>query len=1632
MQKLYRKVIFLLCIIFVLFTTVVFSALSTSLAITTDVVIRPISDIRVDSVVLSGSTVDGATLQYESEFNMDRITNGFILPNANSSITYKVTISNNGDYDQTIYNMTTNSNINCNYVIKYSNGNTFNYKDIIEKKTSVDLYITYTPITPSNSVINITHNFDFRKVYKIVYQEQGGTSVTDQYKYEKEDLILNSINNVIEKPTKSGYNFLGWTDIENSNVVKFHAGDTLTIDLDENPIYTLYAIYELSEYNITFNPDNGENNIVRTISAGESLGTLPDVSKTGYTLDGWYDTSDNQITSSTIPTKDETYKAKWVANTYTITLDKNGGTNNPTNSITATYDSSDLEPARIILPEKLYTVSNFGLSSTRNSDGATVSSTSDLTTNYSFSGWYTESSNGIQLMDNQETPTLLSSINDYTDAESKWIHDEDITLFARYTGNGNITLPTIEKTGYTCGWTANENGTIIQHASGATISNVIASTPMYGVCEKIIYRATYNANGGTFGDSSSNIVEYDVDSESTITTVTKYSHTSNVDDTGKKNSDYGNSWTNANITGTDRGSTSEAHVVTIPGASTLNVEVYYNGESTSYDWVSIWSGSHPTYTAASNYSDSSAVAQKLGGSQSGSYTVNGNSLTSMGKSTYTITGDTVTFGFKSDGSLVGNGYGYYAIVTGTVGSNTENYKVPTRTDYIFNGWNTSSDSTGTVYTFEQDIIDYVNSNSQNLELYAMWNYVEQPTITKVDYNTFSYSAAAGSSYKITTSNTEPAASDSGWTTSTSYDVTSAGTYYVWVKDSAGNVSSNNRSITAYTVSRSASNATLTTRLDSTSSSTGTVFSSNTIMLRGTNVYASCTAGTGYQSPTLKHGSTSMTASGAYYAVGSSETISCSGSAKTYAITLNKGASTNTPTSSVTATYNSSSLSPSSITVPVQSYSVSGFGLSSTRKSDGATVSSTSALNATYTFDGWYSASTGGSKVLSNASNPVLQANVSGYTGANGIWTKDGTATLYARFTGNGSVTLPTIEKTGYTCGWTANEDGTTIQHASGATISNAITNTTLYGVCEDTQAPTLNLDKVTYKTNDFSDWTLSSNSSLDSNGVLTIGTDGNSATVSSDFIDVNGEFYYMTFDGYTEAAKPNSSLGGFSWTTRYYNSSFESTPSLENYNYNGHAKSVSLSEWHNNILWTDIATWESYKRYGPNVKYIKIVFTTGDNYSSSPVKIRNLKVYGQMINSFYLINVASSDNVGVTEKKYAKGTQSASYFASNGTSFTGDQISVTENGVYTVYIKDAAGNETVQTIEITNVVKTYTVTLDNQNATTSGTTEIYEKYDTGYYLNSSATTQMTTSLNGITVPTRTGYVFGGYYTGTNGSGTQYIDSSGKLTSNASTTNFTSNGTLYAYWEETSLTLKVGDYVEMAPTLSTYTTDTNMTGYSSTQTINPQELNLWRVIRVNGDGTYDAVSDKVSSVDVYFEGTKVYQNFVGYLNILASKYENSKYTVGSRYMGYNGQTEFISDTSYFDGTSTKAGTEWTSSTSGTPTEEYLGRGDSLYTTDTNLVKAVYSNSLVAQKVGTTTATAYWLGSRYYYYNGSADLGFSGRIISTGGSIIGSGRLRYYVSGWGNNSFAFALRPIITLRSSLQATGSGTSGDPYVLE
>ena len=232
-----RSKLFILTIFLVMITTFAYSALATNLAITGEANFRAISDIRVTDIDFEEAK-NGATLSYDGIFTKDTITNGFVLPNANSEISYNITIKNKGTIDQAIYDLQTLTCNNNNMIILIDD------KEINEALpmivpfgTSKTIKITYKTTTPSNDVINIKNKFIFKEVYYITYNTKGGTSVAQQIKYQDVPLTLEGT------PTKSKYVFTGWTDEQNGTTVKYNVGSSYT----ENSNKIMYAIWRTGE-----------------------------------------------------------------------------------------------------------------------------------------------------------------------------------------------------------------------------------------------------------------------------------------------------------------------------------------------------------------------------------------------------------------------------------------------------------------------------------------------------------------------------------------------------------------------------------------------------------------------------------------------------------------------------------------------------------------------------------------------------------------------------------------------------------------------------------------------------------------------------------------------------------------------------------------------------------------------------------------------------------------------------------------------------------------------------------------------------------------------------------------------------------------------------------------------------------------------------------------------------------------------------------------------------------------------------------------------------------------------------------------------------------------------------------------
>ncbi len=249
-------------------------------------------------------------------------------------------------------------------------------------------------------------------------------------------------------------------------------------------------------------------------------------------------------------------------------------------------------------------------------------------------------------------------------------------------------------------------------------------------------------------------------------------------------------------------------------------------------------------------------------------------------------------------------------------------------------------------------------------------------------------------------------------------------------------------------------------------------------------------------------------------------------------------------------------------------------------------------------------------------------------------------------------------------------------------------------------------------------------------------------------------------------------------------------------------------------------------------------------------------------------------------------------------------------------------------------------------------------------------------------------------------------------------------------------IEVGDFISLTPDLDSYSISGSQTGYS-TQTINPSELNLWRVININDDGSIDAISHFASSKGITFSGITGYKNYVSALQELASAYAIEGYTQSTRMFGYNGQTLVLSDTSALNASNNNFYTTSTPAATDNIGEEYAGGvfGDSLYKRDYLLVYSVY-NKCRAYKVGTSDYVSIWVASRYYYYHnidGSIDFYFNGYSIANDPFMVERAGLRgYNTNRWYSYNVSKSIRPIITLKPDVKiATGSGSQDEPYTL-
>ena len=152
-----------------------------------------------------------------------------------------------------------------------------------------------------------------------------------------------------------GYDFLGWSENSEATTATWAADDTISAstingwhdvlknaDDTDHSTKTLYAIWQVQSYIVTAHANGGtlsattgwtladNTTATKSVNFDDAYGTLPTVSRTGYTLKGWYTAAQNGtlVTSATVMLKAEPVDiyAQWTADSYKITYEEDGGT----------------------------------------------------------------------------------------------------------------------------------------------------------------------------------------------------------------------------------------------------------------------------------------------------------------------------------------------------------------------------------------------------------------------------------------------------------------------------------------------------------------------------------------------------------------------------------------------------------------------------------------------------------------------------------------------------------------------------------------------------------------------------------------------------------------------------------------------------------------------------------------------------------------------------------------------------------------------------------------------------------------------------------------------------------------------------------------------------------------------------------------------------------------------------------------------------------------------------------------------------------------------------------------------------------------------------------------------------------
>ena len=353
--------------------------------------------------------------------------------------------------------------------------------------------------------------------YRVTFNANGGSGSVPSSVEAEYGKQVPTINKSI--PTRSGYTFVGWYD--NSDYTKgksyYSSKNESVLKYDKAGDITLYAGWSMNAtptYVVTFNAAGGSGGQTANVNAiyGKSMPTISSTAPTrsGYTFEGWYDSasggmkyynSNGTSAKNYDKTSGTALYARWKAITYNLTYNYNGGVKGSSAPTSAEYDKT----ITINNPSKVFTITIDS-----NNRGATLSKNS-VKANQEFIGWTASGINTSTAKYGSSTSNSWSTTSDKVkDIYFKNLRSTSgiVTLTANWK-SVDMTLPEVTKTGYTCGYSNSASGSITYKSKSKYTPSITSnSIKLYVICNSSKYTISFNANGGSGGQTANIEVSY--------------------------------------------------------------------------------------------------------------------------------------------------------------------------------------------------------------------------------------------------------------------------------------------------------------------------------------------------------------------------------------------------------------------------------------------------------------------------------------------------------------------------------------------------------------------------------------------------------------------------------------------------------------------------------------------------------------------------------------------------------------------------------------------------------------------------------------------------------------------------------------------------------------------------------------------------------------------------------------------------------------------------------------------------------------------------------------------------------------------------------------------------------------------